>query len=189
MSIPNKWYLRQVADSSSRACFICYKPTASVLTTPENKDFFYICKGHLTDRAFCSPLVDEEAEKKAAQAAKEKEIEKVKKEYEEKQRKKEERKKQKKKKSDADVDDKGKKDKSSKDSSSEDDEKSTTTMKGGHQDKPTGIEEKAQPRIFTLQKSFYQMRLDRIRNAEITRRNRERLKSPTAFPSVPRDAL
>ena len=32
---------------------------------------------------------------------------------------------------------------------------------------------------------FYQKRLDRIRNAEAARRNRERLKNPTTFPSVP----
>jgi hypothetical protein len=35
-------------------------------------------------------------------------------------------------------------------------------------------------------RNFYQMRLDRIRNAEIARRNKERLKSPTAFPAVPK---
>ena len=29
------------------------------------------------------------------------------------------------------------------------------------------------------------MRLDRLRNAEISKRNRERLRNPTAFPSVP----
>lgn len=61
------------------------------------------------------------------------------------------------------------------------------------------------PRIFALQKyrldicracryqcanlltdrAFYQRRLDRIRNAEVAKRNRERLKTPTLFPSVP----
>ena len=34
-------------------------------------------------------------------------------------------------------------------------------------------------------RNFYQMRLDRLRNAELARRNRERLGNPTAFPSVP----
>lgn len=32
---------------------------------------------------------------------------------------------------------------------------------------------------------FYQMRVDRLRNIEIARRNRERLKDPSFFPSVP----
>ena len=34
-------------------------------------------------------------------------------------------------------------------------------------------------------RNFFQMRLDRIRNAEISKRNRERLKNPSVFPSVP----
>lgn len=35
-------------------CFVCYKETNSVLTTPG--DFFYICSGHLLDASFCSPI-------------------------------------------------------------------------------------------------------------------------------------
>jgi hypothetical protein len=59
------------------------------------------------------------------------------------------------------------------------------------------------PRIFALHKcvsrvissyifladtqcrNFYQMRINRIRSMEIARRNAERLKNPTSFPSVP----
>ena len=37
MSLPNIWHLRKVADSSSKACYICYKPTTSVLITPDHK--------------------------------------------------------------------------------------------------------------------------------------------------------
>lgn len=37
-------------------------------------------------------------------------------------------------------------------------------------------------------RNFYQQRLDRIRNAEIAKRNRERLKNPALFPSVPTGA-
>ena len=36
---------------------------------------------------------------------------------------------------------------------------------------------------------FYQKRLDRIRNAEMAKRNRERAKNPTVFPSVPTGGL
>ena len=42
------------------------------------------------------------------------------------------------------------------------------------------------PRIYALNKVFYQKRLDRLRNLEIAKRNRERFKNPTLFPSVPR---
>lgn len=120
MSLPNVWHLRRVADSSAKACYICYKPSTSVLITPDNKvrvpyisahciypsgvlsragfsdlcmqDFFYVCPAHLKDRGFCSPIVD--SEKEAAKKKEEAlalEIEKVKKEYEEKQRRKKEK--------------------------------------------------------------------------------------------------
>ena len=42
-----------------------------------------------------------------------------------------------------------------------------------------------EPRIFALQRNFFQMRIDRLRNAELARKNRERLQTPGAFPSVP----
>ena len=45
------------------------------------KDFFYACRGHLKDRGFCSPVIDEAAKKKEEM---DREIELVKKEYEEK---------------------------------------------------------------------------------------------------------
>ncbi len=41
------------------------------------------------------------------------------------------------------------------------------------------------PRIYALNKVFYQKRLDRLRNLEVAKRNRERLKNPVLFPSVP----
>lgn len=36
-SFPNIWNHRKVADTASKPCEICYKPSASVLITPENK--------------------------------------------------------------------------------------------------------------------------------------------------------
>lgn len=59
-----------------------------MLTTERlpSQDFFYICPSHLTDRNFCSPIIDAaEVEAKAKRDAMAKEIEKVKKEYEERQ--------------------------------------------------------------------------------------------------------
>ncbi|RMZ81438.1 hypothetical protein DV738_g2156, partial [Chaetothyriales sp. CBS 135597] len=83
--LPNIWHLRAVAEASSKACYVCYKPTTAVLITPDNKDFFYICKSHLKDKGFASPLVDEKAEaEKRKKEAMDREIEQIKKEYEEK---------------------------------------------------------------------------------------------------------
>ena len=102
---PNVWHLRTVAEASAKSCMICYKPTTAVLITPDHKvrrgtprensggglttqDFFYVCRGHLKDKSFCSPVVDEaEVAAKQKKEALEKEIEAIKKEYEEKLKK------------------------------------------------------------------------------------------------------
>ncbi|KAF2490917.1 DUF1742-domain-containing protein [Lophium mytilinum] len=186
MSLPNIWHHRRVAESSAKACWICYKPTSSVLITPDNKDFFYICVGHLKDRQFCRADEDEVAAAAAKKAKEEldREIEKVKQEYEEKQKRKKEKRKEKAK-------EKGKDKEKDKDAKKNDDEEDTKDEKA-KDDKIKQLSEakdapKADdgPRIYSLTKNFYQMRVDRIRNAEIAKRSRERLKSPTAFPSVP----
>jgi hypothetical protein len=43
-----------------------------------------------------------------------------------------------------------------------------------------------EPRVFALEKPFYQQRIDKKRNAEIAKRNRERLQNPNLFPQVPK---
>ncbi|OKO95701.1 UPF0589 protein C32H8.01c [Penicillium subrubescens] len=124
MSLTNVYHLRRVADTSARACLICYKPSTSVMITPDNKDFFYVCPAHLQDRHFCSPIVDAEGEAarlKEQQMAEE--IEKVKKEYEEKQKRKKEREKQ----SSKDVKDKEKDKKKDKDDSKDKDSADSKT--------------------------------------------------------------
>lgn len=113
MSLQNVWHHRKVADNAAKACDICYKPSTSVLITPDNKvksfhfsrlyialgrpfsltvvlqDFFYVCPIHLKDSRFCSPIVDTEAEAaKKRKEALDREIERVKKEYEEKMKRK-----------------------------------------------------------------------------------------------------
>jgi hypothetical protein len=57
------------------------------------QDFFYICKTHLKDKGFASPIVDEkaEAEKKRKEAL-DLEIAKIKKDYEENQKAKKQKK-------------------------------------------------------------------------------------------------
>ncbi|KAF2799036.1 DUF1742-domain-containing protein [Melanomma pulvis-pyrius CBS 109.77] len=181
MSLQNVWHHRRVADGSAKACWICFKPSTSVMITPDNKDFFYICIGHLSDRGFCIPDPEEAA---AAAARKKKEeldaeIEKVKKDYEEKQRLKREKRKGEKGK-DKDKDAKKKEE----DQDKEDEKANSDKLKELSKSKDESQIDLG-PRIYTLKKNFYQMRLDKIRNAEIAKRNRERLKNPTLFPSVP----
>ncbi|RJE20110.1 hypothetical protein PHISCL_07562 [Aspergillus sclerotialis] len=190
MSLPNTWYLRRVADTAARACYICYKPSSSVLITPDNKDFFYVCPVHLKDRNFCSPIIDSEEEaRKAKEEAMAKEIETVKKEYEEKQLKKKEKEKDKKSKDEEDSKEKNKANeeqnkKSEKDQEKEKNDKIDSIKKSG-----TASKADEGPRIFSLHKNFYQMRVDRLRNIEAAKRNRERLKDPSLFPSVPSGGL
>ncbi|KAF2013800.1 DUF1742-domain-containing protein [Aaosphaeria arxii CBS 175.79] len=184
--LQNVWHHRRVGDGSAKACWICYKPTTSVMITPDNKDFFYICIGHLSDRGFCQPDADEVA---AAAARKKKEemdreIEKVKKEYEEKQRLKKEKRKEKEKEKDKDKD----KDKDAKAKEQEEDKEDEKAKDEKIKQLSKSREEVPAdqgPRIFSLNKNFYQMRIDKIKNAEIAKRNRERMKNPSFFPSVP----
>ncbi|EPS28682.1 hypothetical protein PDE_03628 [Penicillium oxalicum 114-2] len=186
VSLTNVYHLRRVADTSAKACLICFKPSTSVLITPDNKDFFYVCPIHLQDRHFCSPIVD--AEKEAARLKEQKmaaEIERVKKEYEEKQKRKKEREKESKK------DDKGgSKEKDNKDSkdakASEEKERDEKidAIKKGNETKPDDSQ-----RVFALHKTFYQMRIDRLKSIEMAKRNQERMKNPSLFPSVPSNDL
>ncbi|CAI7628704.1 unnamed protein product [Penicillium pancosmium] len=161
MSLTNIYHLRRVADTSSKACLICYKPSTSVLITPDNKDFFYVCPAHLQDRHFCSAIVDtdgeaaREKEKKMAE-----EIEKVKKEYEEKQKRKKEK-------------------KSDKDEKDKDKEKEKDEKKGDSKDSNSNDEKERDDK----------MRIDRLRGIEMAKRNQERMKNPSLFPSVPKKDL
>ncbi|KAF2142444.1 uncharacterized protein K452DRAFT_226863 [Aplosporella prunicola CBS 121167] len=180
MSLQNLWHLRRVAEANAKACWICFKPSSSVLITPDSKDFFYICPGHLKDRGFCHP---DEAEAEALAAKKKKdeldrEIEKVKQEYEQKQKLKKEKRKEKEKEKEKDKDAKKEEEEEDKKDQKEQEDKIQALSKG---------EAKADegPRVFVLHKNFYQMRIKRIRDAEAAKRNRERLSNPNTFPSVP----
>ncbi|KAJ5747785.1 uncharacterized protein N7511_009481 [Penicillium nucicola] len=182
MSLTNVYHVRRVADTSAKACLICYKPSTSVMITPDNKDFFYVCPAHLQDRHFCSPIIDTEGQAaRAKEEAMAKEIEKVKNEYEEKQRRKKEREKESKSKDDQEKKDKENPNVSETKDEKERDEKIASIQKGTEPEKKTDDS----PRVFALHKNFYQMRIDRLRNIELGKRNQERLKNPSLFPSVP----
>ncbi|KXG52535.1 Protein of unknown function DUF1742 [Penicillium griseofulvum] len=190
MSLTNVYHVRRVADTSAKACLICYKPSTSVMITPDNKDFFYVCPAHLQDKHFCSPIIDTEGQaKRLKEEEMAKEIEKVKKEYEEKQRRKKEREKASSK-DNKEEKDKGKDESKGKEKdppeSNVNDEKARDDKIASIQ-KGSGTETKSDnsPRVFSLHKNFYQMRIDRLRNIEMAKRNQERLRQPSLFPSVP----
>ncbi|KAI0136758.1 VPS4-associated protein 1 [Xylariales sp. AK1849] len=178
MSIPNIWHHRKVADSAAKSCDVCFKPSTSVLITPEKQDFFYVCPIHLEDTRFCTPIIDEEAVAARKKKEMDEEIERVKKEYEEKQRKKKEKEK-----------DKAKSDDKEKDAKADDEKKDEVKPNGDAKSgtaspMPRGEE----PRVFALHRSFHQQRLNKKQQAEIAKRNRERLSNPNLFPSVPKGA-
>ncbi|MCJ1244337.1 hypothetical protein MMC30_001535 [Trapelia coarctata] len=108
------------------------------------------------------------------------EIELIKKEYEEKMSKKKKAKDKKGKETD---DKEKKKDDGEDDSKKAEKERDEKIQAISNKQPPTSTDDI--PRIYELHKNIFQMRLDRIRNAEISKRNRERLKNPSAFPSVP----
>ncbi|KAK7948463.1 uncharacterized protein PG986_009349 [Apiospora aurea] len=189
MSLPNVWHHRKVADSSAKGCDLCYKPTTSVLVTPDKQDHFYICAAHLKEVRFCKPIVDEAAI--AANKQKEKDDEIVaqaKKEYDEKQRKKKKAEKS---------DDKDSKDKDkTKDSTPEAEKKDDPKPKDQNKAGAEKTSQDEEPRVFELQRTFYQQRLtkkrqaeERKRQAEMSQRNRERLSNPSFFPAVPKDNI
>ncbi|KAK3947326.1 VPS4-associated protein 1 [Pseudoneurospora amorphoporcata] len=185
ISFPNLYTHRKVAETKAKSCDICYRLTSSVLITPDNKDFFYLCPSHLKEPALCTPKIDTEAIEARRKKELEEEVERVKKEYEEKQKKKKEEKEKEKKKDQKD----GEK---SKDKDEKKDEKDQEKSKGSSSrsasregTKSPPVEE--EPRIFELKPTFYQQRLLKKRQAEIAKRNRERLQDPTFFPSVPKN--
>ncbi|KAH9938504.1 AAA-ATPase Vps4-associated protein 1-domain-containing protein, partial [Fomitopsis serialis] len=73
MSFQNIYYKRAVA--TARPCYVCHKPSTTVLATIQTVDFLYTCDTHLSDPASPMGLSPEE-------------IAKVKQEWEDRQKKK-----------------------------------------------------------------------------------------------------
>ncbi|KAK3113079.1 hypothetical protein LTR53_009978 [Teratosphaeriaceae sp. CCFEE 6253] len=184
MASKNLYHRRLVAESAAKSCWICYKPSSTVLITPDQDDYFYICPGHLTDPKFATAKDAEDLAERKRKEEVEKEIAVVKKEFEEKMRKKMDRRKQK------EYEKEGKKEEKKKDAEKEDekDEAEKEEKLKALEGKKDG-EAKAKvdgPRIFELTKQFWTMRMQKKRDAEAAKRNRERLRGQGGLPSVPR---
>ncbi|KAK4496292.1 hypothetical protein PRZ48_012272 [Zasmidium cellare] len=184
MASKNLYYRRLVAESGAKACWVCYRPSSTVLISDDSADWFYVCPGHLNDTKFAIPKDAEDNAKKQHDAAIEKEIEAVKKEFEEKMRKKLDRRKQKEYEKDG-----GK----GKEKEKEKEEKEDDKDEQDKVEKLKELEKKKEPekakvegnRIFELHKNFFTMRIQKKRDAEQAKRTRDRLRNPTSFPSVP----
>ncbi|KIK30725.1 hypothetical protein PISMIDRAFT_26475 [Pisolithus microcarpus 441] len=87
MSLQNLYYKRTAA--TAKACYVCYKPTTTVLATIDTTDFLYTCLVHLTDPGFATRVKDDDDDKRVGVNAEE--IARVKQEWEEKQKKKREK--------------------------------------------------------------------------------------------------
>ena len=185
MVTKNLYHRRLVADSAAKACWICYKPSSIVLITPDQDDYFYICAGHLKDTKFATAKdADDVAERKRNEELA-KEIEAVKKEFEEKMRKKMARRKQK----EYEKDGKEEKKKDGKEAEKEDakdeTEKEERLKELEKKKDPAEKTKEDGPRLFELHKQFWGMRMQKKRDAEVARRNRERLRTQGGLPSVP----
>lgn len=186
MGSKNLYHRRLVADSGARACWICYKPSSTVLITPESDDWFHVCPGHLTDRKFAIPQDVEDQAMKKDEDAIQKEIEAVKKEFEEKMRKKLDRRRQK----EHEQDGKSKKEETKKEDKKEDEQDEKEKEERLKKLEVKNEEEKKKavvngPRIFELNRNFFQMRLQKKRDGEKAKRDKERLRNMGGFPAVP----
>ncbi|KAI9001318.1 VPS4-associated protein 1 [Trametes punicea] len=108
MSFTNLYYKRAVG--TPKACYVCHKPTTTVLATINTVDFLYTCDTHLSDPGFASQVGTSNDGVGAGGAKKmglsPEEIAKVKAEWEERQKKKAERAKEKEKDKNKDKDEK-----------------------------------------------------------------------------------
>lgn len=195
MSLPfkNLYHSRKVAESASKACFICYKPTPSVFVSSDGKaDYFYVCDTHLNDSSFAASEVDPEVE--AAKARKMnlsteiKELEQKLKTKEEKEEKEKEEKSKSK-----DKDDKKDKD----EDRDEDDQRSKKSGKLWQKDvldsllKQQKTDEELlnrKPRVFILNKDIYRIRIQNYREAQRSKQTKQMLSNPSLFPKVPTHA-
>lgn len=140
----NLYYKRTVA--TPRACYVCYKPTSTVLSTAPVVDWIYTCDTHLSDPGFATLQAPTASPSPNASPE---EIAKIKEEWEAKQKKKEEAQKEK---------EKEKKDGEEKKESTEEKPK-VTSPKPMSQVPATAGPSTPKHDKYVLHRQFYQMRL------------------------------
>ncbi|KAF6762795.1 VPS4-associated protein 1 [Ephemerocybe angulata] len=149
MSFTNVYYKRTAA--TAKACYVCYRPTTTVLATVNTVDFIYACPGHLTDHNFATRIVDESGPVKRSVSPEE--IAKIKQEWEEKEKKKQEKEKEEEKAKEDDKKDKKKDEAGSK-------EGSKSPKPPGALSPASGPSTPAAPKHerYSLHRDFYAMR-------------------------------
>ena len=165
-----------------RACYICNKPTTTVLATINTVDFVYTCDSHLTDTGFASRVGDSATPPPAKPDVSADEIAKVKEEYEERQKRKQKKDKEKDKEKGDEKDAKGKGKDDSKDK--KDAKKATSPPASTPSPAPTvttGIHQR-----YTLHRDIFALRL-----AEHRRRRQSAQAQALAprLPGAPRSPL
>lgn len=60
---PNLYMVKHVAENACKACVLCYKPTNTVLITPDKHDWFYVCNVHLKDKNYAKLIYCDDAGK------------------------------------------------------------------------------------------------------------------------------
>jgi len=168
MSFTNLYYKRAVG--TAKACYICNKPTTTVLATINTVDFIYTCDSHLTDPGFATQVgestdgVTGGGAKKLGLSAEE--IAKVKEEWEERQKKKQKEKEQTEKEKD--------KDKEAKDKDEKKDDKSkSSTPKASTSPTPSPQPSTPTHQRYTLHRDIFAMRLAEHRKRRQTTQAKE----------------
>ncbi|KAJ3520309.1 hypothetical protein NM688_g9181 [Phlebia brevispora] len=183
MSFANLYYKRAVG--TPRACYVCYKPTTTVLATINTVDFVYVCDTHLTDPGFATEVKDTNADAaggpKKAELSPE-EIAKVKEEWEERQKRKQEKAKEKEKEEkekEKDKDGKEKDDKDSKEASKEKESKKSASKSPPPTSPPSSTPATPSHPKYTLHRDIFSMRV-----AE-HRRRRQTAQAQALAPRLP----
>ncbi|KAI0092463.1 VPS4-associated protein 1 [Irpex rosettiformis] len=182
MSFTNLYYKRAVG--TPRACYVCYKPTTTVLATANTVDFIYTCDTHLSDRGFAT-LLGETGDGVGAGGAKKlglssEDIAKVKEQWEERQKRKQEKEKEK------------EKEKGSKDAKKEDKDKDKDDTKPAKAPTPPAAVSNPSPappaahQRYSLHRDVFAMRLADHRRRRQT--SQAQALAPM-LPSAPRSAL
>jgi len=160
MAFSNVYYKRTAA--TAKACYVCYKPSTTVLATINTTDFLYTCPGHLTDPNFATLLGESGGAKTSGVSAED--IAKVKEEWEARQKIKLEKEKAKGK--EKDEKDTGDKDK--------DVDKKASKIPGTHTpDNPTPLTPTPTHQRYSLHRDYFAMRLSDHRKRRQAARAKE----------------